>query len=96
MSSTFVREPVPHLVSFSISPEDLDTRRRIQDSAFLMKLVNVVVCYPELLLELSFHLPGRTVSQDMLVRLQYSTMYQERIDLSRLMLPRQRYSVDPV
>ncbi|KAG8302968.1 hypothetical protein J6590_020720 [Homalodisca vitripennis] len=64
---------------------DLDIRRRIQDSVLLMKLINGVVGCPELLLELPFHIPGRTRSQDLFKRLQYSTLYQQRSTLPRLL-----------
>ncbi|XP_046674735.1 uncharacterized protein LOC124363530 [Homalodisca vitripennis] len=84
MGYNYLEVPVPLLKSH-FRLHDLDIRRRIQDSVLLMKLINGVVGCPELLQELPFHIPGRTRSQDLFERLQYSTLYQQRSTLPRLL-----------
>ncbi len=84
MGYNYLEVPVPLLKSH-FRLHDLDIRRRIHDSVLLMKLINGVVGCPELLQELPFHTPGRTRSQDLFERLQYSTLYQQRSTLPRLL-----------
>ncbi|KAG8242010.1 hypothetical protein J6590_074649 [Homalodisca vitripennis] len=67
------------LIKMHFSLFDLDGRRRIQNLVLLMRLVRGVVFCSELLLELLFHLPGRTRPQNM-----YFTMYHSVVNFPAL------------